>query len=66
MRATGVFEPPCRGAKKATSPQPGIRTKNQAQQITKPAEAIAATGSDVFTHWPRLFGFLADAPLTPA
>jgi hypothetical protein len=26
----------------------------------------AATGSDVFTHLPRLFGYLAEAPLTPA
>jgi hypothetical protein len=34
-------------------------------QITKPAEAIAATGSGVFTHLPRLFGYLAEAPLTP-
>jgi hypothetical protein len=26
----------------------------------------AATGSDVFTHLPRLFGYHAETPLTPA
>ena len=57
-----------RATSPATSP-PNIRNWRSGQpsdKITKPAEAIAATGSDVFTHLPRLFGFLAETPLTPA